>query len=120
MKNIIIFFTTIYMLSPTLLFSQDLFKQYYPSMHTYNRIIAHVNNINIDQVQKNIIFYELNADMLRSIMDNDIQFLDCSIPFFNSTTLHINLELEGNNTIQLKRHTENGVVNENYAPRIKT
>jgi len=120
MKNITIFFTAIYMLSSTLLFSQNLLKQYYPSIDTYNKIITNVNNINIDQIQKNIIFYELNTETLNSIMDNDIHFLDCSIPFFNSNVIHINMELYKNNTIQLKRHTQNGLVHEQYAPRIKT
>ena len=71
MKNITIFFAAIYMLSSTLLFSQNLLKQYYPSIDTYNRIITNINNINIDQIQKNIIFYELNTEILNSIMDNE-------------------------------------------------
>ena len=47
MKNRNIFFMLIWMCSSTLLFAQELFKEYHPNIDTYNEIIKNVNNINL-------------------------------------------------------------------------
>ena len=51
MKNRNIFFMLIWMCSSTLLFAQELFKEYHPNIDTYNEIIKNVNHINLSDLQ---------------------------------------------------------------------
>ena len=120
MKNRNIFFMLIWMCSSTLLFAQELFKEYHPNIDTYNEIIKNVNNINLSDLQKNIIFYEIDTNILSNIMNHEMTFLDFSLPFFDNETLSLYMELNHNNKINLTRHTEYGVINEFYDPDIKT
>ena len=120
MKNINIFFALIYMLTSTLLFSQDLFQKYNPSIETYNKIIENIHDIEISNIKKNIIFYEIDTNIVSHVMDNEISFLNYSLPFFENEIISLNMEIQHHNTINLTRHTQSGIINEYHDSKIKT
>jgi len=119
MKNTTIFFAIIPLLTSSLLFSQDLFTEYNPSLDTYNQIVNNTNNVNIEEIKKNIIFYELDSNVFDYIMDNDVDFFHSQIPFFNNDSIYVEMEIYDTNNIQLRRHTDRGIINEYYSPKIK-
>jgi len=120
MKYINIFFALIWMLNSTLLFSQDLFQKHHPSVETYNKIINNVDDLEISKIQKNIIFYEIDTNIVSDIMDNEISVLKYSLPFFDDEIISLNMEIQHHNNINLIRHTQSGIINEYHDPKIKT
>ena len=122
MKNINIFFVPVFWL---LLFqflqSQELIKVFNPSELLYANISKNYSDIDLTKVKNNILFYEVNHDLIKNITTGNIDDVNLSIPFFNSIIFNIDIELVNNfnNSIQVSRYTQDGKIIEDYKSKIK-
>ena len=71
---------------------------------------------------ESVLFYNLNTNLLESILTSNVEFINCQFGFFDSEILSMNMRLFNNyeHGIDLKRQTSEGIINEKYSPDFKT
>ncbi|MBF25152.1 MAG: hypothetical protein CMP49_01345 [Flavobacteriales bacterium] len=122
MKNINIFFFIAFSLffSPFSI-SQELLKITSPPDLLYEDISNQYTNVDLSELRSNILFYEINHHLLDKIINNNVNFVSFTVPFFNNNSFNIEMELSinHNKTIEVTRHTNNGMLIEDYNSDLK-
>ena len=122
MKHITIFCWLISLLSSNFLLSQELLTRHFPGDDIYQGISDNTELVDINQIKESVLFYNLNTNLLDSLLTNNVEFISCQFGFFDSEILNINMRLFNNykHGIDLKRQTSEGIINEKYSPDFKT
>ena len=102
--------------------SKDLFEIAHLDNDSYVFIKETYPNVTMDLIKDSTLFLQLNQDLFKNIMNQDISNFELEMPFFNQSIFNLTLETFSivPDELLITRHTNNGLIKSLYDTDIKT